>query len=62
MDEGKYPVYSANVFEPFGYKDETNISDTSKDSIIWGIDGDWMVNVISKIIHFMLLIIVECYK
>lgn len=48
MDEGKYPVYSANVFEPFGYKDETNISDTSKDSIIWGIDGDWMVNVISK--------------
>ena len=40
------PVYSANVFEPFGMIDKLLIEDFSKDSVIWGIDGDWMVNVI----------------
>lgn len=40
------PVYSANVFEPFGMIDKLLIKDFSKDSVIWGIDGDWMVNVI----------------
>lgn len=40
------PVYSANVFEPFGMIDKLLIEDFSKDSILWGIDGDWMVNVI----------------
>jgi len=40
------PVYSANVFEPFGMIDKLLITDFSKDSIIWGIDGDWMVNMI----------------
>lgn len=40
------PVYSANVFEPFGMIDKLLINDFSKDSVLWGIDGDWMVNVI----------------
>lgn len=40
------PVYSANVFEPFGMINKLLIKDFSKDSILWGIDGDWMVNVI----------------
>lgn len=40
------PVYSANVFEPFGMIDKLLIEDFSKDSVVWGIDGDWMVNVI----------------
>ena len=45
-DNGKLPVFSANVFEPFGRIDESLIDDFSAPSIIWGIDGDWMVNVI----------------
>lgn len=40
------PVYSANVFEPFGYIQKEQISDFSMPSVIWGIDGDWMVNYI----------------
>ena len=40
------PVYSANVFEPFGMIDKLLLKDFSKDSVIWGIDGDWMVNTI----------------
>jgi type I restriction enzyme M protein len=46
--EGTIVVYSANVFEPFGYIKKDLIKDFSKDSIIWGIDGDWMVNYIQK--------------
>ena len=40
------PVYSANVFEPFGMINKSLLNDFSNDSIVWGIDGDWMVNVI----------------
>lgn len=40
------PVYSANVFEPFGMINKMLIKDFTKDSVVWGIDGDWMVNVI----------------
>jgi len=42
------PVYSANVFEPFGFIDKKLISNFDKPSILWGIDGDWMVNYIDK--------------
>ena len=45
MSDGKIPVYSANVFEPFGYIDKQNIADFSVPSVLWGIDGDWMVNL-----------------
>ncbi|MCC8088509.1 MAG: restriction endonuclease subunit S [Rikenellaceae bacterium] len=41
---GKIPVFSANVFEPFGFVDNTLFDDFSVPSILWGIDGDWMVN------------------
>lgn len=41
-------VYSANVFEPFGYIKKEFIKDFSMDSVLWGIDGDWMVNYIAK--------------
>ncbi len=46
IEDGLYPVYSANVFEEFGRINKQNITDFSKASIIWGIDGDWMVNYI----------------
>lgn len=48
VSDGKYPVYSANVFEPFGLVDDLLITDFDAMSVIWGIDGDWMVNTISK--------------
>ncbi len=37
------PVFSANVVEPFGYCENTNLSDLDVSSVIWGIDGifDW---------------------
>lgn len=49
---GKIPVYSANVFKPFGHLDKLLIKDFSKKSVLWGIDGDWMVNTIDKDIPF----------
>ena len=45
-------VYSANVFEPFGYTKKELLKDFSKASILWGIDGDWMVNILPKDIPF----------
>ncbi|MCD8281691.1 MAG: N-6 DNA methylase [Prevotella sp.] len=47
-DEYDIPVYSANVFEPFGKINKQLITDYSTDSVLWGIDGDWMVNVIKQ--------------
>jgi type I restriction enzyme M protein len=52
VEDGKIPVYSANVHEPFGFIDSENLEDYSRDSIIWGIDGDWMVTTIDKNIPF----------
>ena len=46
--DGTIPVFSANVFEPFGCTDRLLIEDFSKDSVLWGIDGDWMVNFYPK--------------
>ncbi|WP_299529739.1 restriction endonuclease subunit S [Ulvibacterium sp.] len=37
-------VYSANVFQSFGYIEKDLLKDFSLPSIVWGIDGDWMVN------------------
>lgn len=45
-EKGKLPVFSANVFEPFGFVDVGLLTDFSLPSVIWGIDGDWMVNII----------------
>lgn len=48
VPNGKIPVYSANVIEPFGNIDKLLIEDFSVASVLWGIDGDWMVNYIPK--------------
>ena len=48
VKDGKYPIYSANVKVPFGYIDHLLFDDFSKDSILWGIDGDWMVGYVHK--------------
>lgn len=48
IPSGRVPVFSANVFEPFGYVDKLLLEDFSRDSILWGIDGDWMVNYYPK--------------
>lgn len=49
---GSFPVYSANVFEPFGYINKLLIKEFDKQSVLWGIDGDWMVTTIDKDIPF----------
>lgn len=48
ISNGTIPVFSANVFEPFGYVNKLLIEDFTSDSILWGIDGDWMVNYYAK--------------
>ena len=50
--EFSIPVYSANVFKPFGMIDHLLLTDFSKASVLWGIDGDWMVNTITANIQF----------
>ncbi len=37
------PVYSANALVPFGYVEQSNLSDFRRPSLLWGIDGvfDW---------------------
>lgn len=42
------PVYSANTFEPMGRIDKYLINEFNQPYIIWGIDGDWMVNILPK--------------
>lgn len=38
------PVYSANVFDAFWYINKDILKDFEKSSVLWWIDGDWMVN------------------
>ncbi len=49
---GTVPVYSANVLEPFGNVNKLLIKDFSSPSVLWGIDGDWMVNYVPENKHF----------
>lgn len=46
------PVYSANVFQPFGFINKDTLTDFSKPSVLWGIDGDWMVNTMPANMEF----------
>ncbi len=46
QQSGDIVVYSANVKEPFGYIDKLLIQNFEKPSVLWGIDGDWIVNII----------------
>ncbi len=41
-EKGLYPAYSANVFEPFGWVSNLSIKTFEVDSVIWGIDGNWV--------------------
>lgn len=41
------PVYSANAMVPFGYVQLSNLDDFTKPSILWGIDGNFDINLIS---------------
>jgi hypothetical protein len=45
---GTIPIYSANVNVPIGYGSSSNISDFSKDYILWGIDGNFDFNYIKR--------------
>lgn len=51
-DTSATPVYSANVLSPFGYTSNAFIQDFSCASVLWGIDGDWMVNLIPANVPF----------
>lgn len=47
LTEGKgINIYSANICSVFGKIDKEILNDYSRPSILWGIDGDWMVNII----------------
>ena len=46
--QGKIPVYSANVLKPFGFINKELLENYDKESVLWGIDGDWMVGFIPK--------------
>lgn len=52
IPNGDYIVYSANVFEPFGRINYSILNDFSKPSIVWGIDGDWMVSLIKRDVKY----------
>ncbi len=43
--KGKIPIYSSNVFKPFGYLDAWNLSDFEHNYVLWGIDGNFEFNV-----------------
>lgn len=42
------PLYSANPNNVFGYVASSNYSDFDRDSLIWGIDGNYQWNYIPK--------------
>ncbi|EAK6670957.1 restriction endonuclease subunit S, partial [Campylobacter jejuni] len=48
LENGQIPVYSANVLEVFGFVNKEILQDYDNDSVLWGIDGDWMVGFIPK--------------
>ena len=52
VQDGQFQVISANVHEEFGRINSSVLDDFSVPSILWGIDGDWMVNYIEKNIPF----------
>jgi type I restriction-modification system DNA methylase subunit len=46
--DGSIPIYSANVKIPISFHTQSNIDDFSNDFVIWGIDGDFEFNYISR--------------
>ena len=52
-EKGKMLVYSANIYEPVGkITREGILKDYNVPSVLWGIDGDWMVNFIEAKVPF----------
>lgn len=52
LDDSGIPVYSANVNEPVGTINRELLKDFSRPSVLWGIDGDWMVNCVREGVPF----------
>lgn len=52
VKDGQYKIVSANVHDEFGRINHSVLDDFSVPSVLWGIDGDWMVNYIEKDILF----------
>lgn len=52
VQNGQYQVVSANVHDEFGRINHSVLDDFSVPSVLWGIDGDWMVNYIEENIPF----------
>lgn len=48
LENGEIPVYSANVLEVFGFVNKEILKDYDSDSVLWGIDRDWMVGFMPK--------------
>ncbi|WP_257912989.1 type IIG restriction/modification system [Campylobacter lari] len=48
LENGQIPVYSANVLEVFGFVNKEILQNYDNDSVLWGIDGDWMVGFMPK--------------
>ena len=48
----KIPVISANVHETFGMINKEILTDYKKPSVLWGIDGDWMVGYVAENVPF----------
>lgn len=49
---GDIPLYSANVFEPFGYVSTSNIESFDFPAILWGIDGNFELNYLKPNLKF----------
>ena len=45
---GDIPLYSANVFQPFGFVKESTIDSFDYNYVLWGIDGEFEFNVMEK--------------
>jgi type I restriction enzyme M protein len=48
----KIPVYSANVYEPMGFVEKSNIKGFKHPAVLWGIDGDFEFNLIPANVIF----------
>jgi len=46
------PVYSANALRPFGFVEHSNLSDFSRPSLLWGIDGNFDWNFVPSGVRF----------
>ena len=52
QSKSRIPIYSANVFKPFGYLDNSNLDDFEHNYVLWGIDGNLEFDVKCKGIKF----------